>query len=110
MGGRPGGSGRYRIFSPSPSWKAEFGHVRKQAVIRDLEELGARGHWGDHVDIFAPGDGRDAEPVMSADVGEGEVRVEYYGGHDGPMMLKLEGLVETWRTRYTEPQLRIVEE
>jgi len=110
VGGRPGGSGRYRIFSPSASWKAEFGYVRKRALIRDLEEMGARGHWGDHVDIFAPGDGREANPVMSADVGDGEVVVYYYGREDTPCWQRLRALVETWKTRYTEPELRIIEE
>jgi hypothetical protein len=46
------------------AWRAEFGHVRKQAIIRDLEDLGARAHWRDHVEIYAPGDGREAQPVM----------------------------------------------
>jgi len=106
----PSGSGRYRILSPSASWKAEFGHVRKQAIIRDLQELGARGHWGDHVDIFLPEDGRDVEPAMSADVGEGEVVVYWRGRDDDPLWRRLLDLVETWRKRYSEPELRIVAE
>jgi hypothetical protein len=112
VGQEPDGHGRrYRIFSPSAGWKAESGHVRKRALIGDLEELGARGHWGDHVDVFAPSDPRgDGVPLISADVGDGEVRLVYYGGDEGMLMLRVRDLVETWKVRYTEPELRIVEE
>lgn len=112
MESNPKGCGRvYRILSSSPTWRSEFGHVRRRAVLRDLEELGGRGSWGNHVDIWSPSDVRgNGVPLMSADVGEGEVRVVYYGGGDGALLRRLHDLVETWRQRYSEPELRIVEE
>ena len=80
MESNPKGCGRvYRILSSSPTWRSEFGHVRRRAVLRDLEELGGRGSWGNHVDIWSPSDVRgNGVPLMSADVGEGEVP-----GHHG---------------------------